>query len=150
MSSSGRGAVKDFKKIFLDTTPIIYLLDNDKNFGEKTSKIFSALSEQNVKFVSSFITVAEYLVYPYRLKNDSLVKTFWDLVNENKMILYSIGHWEAIKAAKIRAEYKHFKPMDSLQLATAILHGCDLFLTNDKQLKQFQEIECVTVEEWEL
>ena len=26
--------MKDFKKIFLDTTPLTYLLDNDKNFGE--------------------------------------------------------------------------------------------------------------------
>ena len=142
--------MKDSKKIFLDTTPIIYLLDNDKNFGEKTCKIFSSLSEQNVKFVSSFITVTEYLVYPYRMKNESLVKAFWDLVNENKMTLYSINHREAIKAAKIRAEYNYFKPMDSLQLAVVTLHGCDLFLTNDKQLKQFQEINCVTVEEWEL
>lgn len=142
--------MKDSKKIFLDTMPIIYLLDNDKNFGEKTCKIFSVLSEQNVKFVSSFITVTEYLVYPYRMKNESLVKAFWDLVNENKMTLYSINHREAVKAAKIRAEYKYFKPMDSFQLAAATLHGCDLFLTNDRQLKQFQEINCVTVEEWEL
>ena len=141
--------MKDFRKIFLDTAPIIYLLDNDKNFGEKTCKIFSALSEQNVKFASSVITIEEYLVYPYRKKNESLVKSFWDLVSENNMILYSINWSEANKAAEIRAEYKHFKPLDSLQLAVACLHGCDLFLTNDKQLKQFTEIKCVTVEEWE-
>lgn len=48
---------------------------------------------------------------------------------------------------KIRAEYKGFKAMDALQLAVACLSACDLFLTNDKQLKQFKEIECVTVEE---
>lgn len=138
----------NFKKIFLDTTPIIYLLDGDKNFGEKTCQIFSALSEQNVKFVSSVITMEEYLIYPYRNKNILLVKSFWDLVNENKIILYPINLPDANKAAKIRAEYKHFKTLDSLQLAVAVLHGCDSFLTNDKQLKQFQEINCVTVEEW--
>ena len=49
----------------------------------------------------------------------------------------------------IRAQYKHFKAMDSLQLATAIESGCDLFLTNDNQLKQFSEIKCVTVEDWQ-
>ena len=142
--------MKDFKKIFLDTAPIIYLLDNDKNFSEKTCKIFSELAEQNIKFVSSVITLEEYLVYPYRKKNELLVKSFWDLVTENQIILHSISWSEADKAAKIRAEYKHFKPLDSLQLAVACLHGCDLFLTNDKQLKQFDEIKCVTVEEWEL
>lgn len=141
--------MKDFKKIFLDTTPIIYLLDNDKNFGEKTAEIFSELSEKNIKFVSSVITVEEYLVYPYRKNNELLVKNFWDFVSENKIVVYSINWSEANKAAKIRAEYKYFKPLDSLQLATAVLHGCDLFLTNDKQLKNFDELKCVTVAEWE-
>lgn len=51
-------------------------------------------------------------------------------------------------AAQIRAEYKDFKAMDSLQLAVAVYTGCDLFLTNDKQLRQFKKLKCVTVEEW--
>lgn len=37
--------------------------------------------------------------------------------------------------------------MDALQLAVACITGCDLFLTNDKQLKQFADIKCITVEE---
>ena len=59
----------------------------------------------------------------------------------------SIDREIAEKAAKIRAEYKFFKTMDALQLATACLSGCDLVLTNDKQLKQFKEIKCLMVEE---
>ncbi len=39
--------------------------------------------------------------------------------------------------------------MDALQLAAACLSKCDLFLTNDKQLKQFKDINCVTVDELE-
>ena len=38
--------------------------------------------------------------------------------------------------------------MDALQLASACTQGCDLFLTNDKQLRQFKELLCVTVDEW--
>lgn len=63
--------------------------------------------------------------------------------------LRSIDKEIAGKAARIRAEFKFFKTMDALQLATACLSGCDLFLTNDKQLKQFKEIKCITVEELE-
>ena len=59
----------------------------------------------------------------------------------------SIDRKIAEKAAKIRAEYRFFKTMDALQLATACIAGCDLFLTNDKQLRQFGEIKCITVEE---
>ena len=61
----------------------------------------------------------------------------------------AIGEKIADKAAQIRAGYKFFKTMDALQLATACITGCDLFLTNDKQLRQFKEIRCFTVEEVE-
>lgn len=33
----------DFKKVFLDTAPFIYFLDNDPNFGTKTEKLFQIL-----------------------------------------------------------------------------------------------------------
>lgn len=39
--------------------------------------------------------------------------------------------WE--RAARIRAVYK-FQALDSIHLASAIEHGCGLFLTNDAQL----------------
>ena len=100
--------------------------------------------------VSSVIVCEEYLVYPYRQKNFPLIETFWEMVKENNITLYQINQSDAVKAAKIRAEYKFFKPLDSLQLAIACQHGCDLFLTNGKQLKQFTEINCVTVEEWQI
>ena len=61
--------------------------------------------------------------------------------------IVSIDGEIAKKAAKIRAEYKAFKSMDALQLSTAVLTGCDLFLTNDKQLKQFSEVKCITVDD---
>ena len=37
--------------------------------------------------------------------------------------------------------------MDSIHLATAIVYGCDVFLTNDKQLKQVEEINVLLVDE---
>ena len=55
----------------------------------------------------------------------------------------------AVKAAQIRADYKYFKAMDALQLATACVNGCDLFLTTDSQLTQFTEIKCATIADWQ-
>lgn len=142
--------MKDFKKIFLDTSPIIYFLDEDKNFGEKSKQIINYFLKKDIKMVSSVVTCEEYLVMPYRKEKNDLIDLFWKFIIDAEIDLYPINQSDAIKAAKIRAEYKFFKPMDALQLAVATLHGCDLFLTNDKQLKQFQEISCVTVEEWQI
>ena len=54
----------------------------------------------------------------------------------------------AKKAAQIRARFKDFKAMDCLQLATACLQQCDLFLTNDKQLRQFDELKCMVIDDF--
>ena len=39
--------------------------------------------------------------------------------------------------------------MDVLQIAAAIVSGCDMFFTNDKQLRQENEIPCMTMEDLE-
>ncbi len=135
-------------KVFLDTTPIIYLLDADINYGEKTSRLLSSLAAQGNHFVSSVITCTEYLVVPYRTNNHLAIDAFWEFVNDCSIDLYSVTKETSIKAAKIRAEYG-FKTMDSLQLAVASLTGCSMFLTNDKQLRQYRDVKCITVEEWD-
>ena len=40
--------------------------------------------------------------------------------------------------------------MDALQLATAIETGCDMFYTNDRKLKQIDEINVITVDELQI
>ncbi|MCM1245321.1 MAG: PIN domain-containing protein [Roseburia sp.] len=53
----------------------------------------------------------------------------------------------AEEGAKIRGKYKKFKAMDALQIATAIVSGCDMFFTNDKQLRQEKELLCMTMDD---
>ena len=139
-----------YSRVFMDTTPLIYFLDDDVHFGEKTRLIFEEALSENADLVTSTITCTEYLVYPYRTGNQEKVEAFFDFMQDCGVPLVEIDIEIAKKAAEIRAEYKSFKAMDALQLATAICTNCDLFLTNDSQLKQFKEIRCVTVEEWEL
>ena len=135
-----------YNKVFLDTTPIIYFLDEDVNFGDKVENILSEILESGRELLTSTITCMEYLTYPYKTRNAEKVDAFFDFVSGCNIAIYSIDMEIAKKAAQIRAEYKAFKAMDTLQLATACITGCDLFLTNDKQLRQFEEIKCITVE----
>ena len=50
-----------------------------------------------------------------------------------------ISEQVAEKAAHIRAKYPDIKLADALQLASSIDCNCDVFFTNDKQLKQVSE-----------
>lgn len=83
----------------------------------------------------------------HRNKEYSFIDMFNRLVATTDMEIVEISREIAKKAAQIRAEYKGIKAMDALQLAAACLSKCDLFLTNDKQLRRFKEIKCITVDE---
>lgn len=140
----------EYKRIFLDTTPLIYFLDADENFGNKARQIFEEILSSSGVIISSVITQEEYSVYPYRTGNRQKLEAFHDFVDNCGIVLLPITETIADCAARIRAEYAGFKGMDSLQLAAALEGESDIFLTNDKQLKQFSKLRVVTVEEWDL
>lgn len=109
----------EYKKIFLDTAPIIYFLDEDINYAEKVEKIFSDILENEKQMVTSTITCTEYMTYPYRMGNEEKINAFLEFFSDCDILLCPIDMEIAMKAAQIRAEYKDFKTMDSLQLAAA-------------------------------
>lgn len=138
----------EYKKVFLDTTPLIYFLDDDIHFGLKTRQIFEEILYNDRLLLTSVLTCMEYLVHPYRTNNQAKIKACADFLNDCHIPVLSINLEIAIRAAQIRAAYKDFKSLDALQLATACVYGCDAFLTNDKQLRQFREIHCLTIDDW--
>ncbi len=142
------GLTTGSKRVFLDTAPIIYFLDNHKLYGEKMALIIDELLKSEIAMVSSVITAEEYLVYPLRMKSQKAVDAFFRFHNDYEIPLVPVSLEIAEKAADIRAVYTHFKSMDALQLASALMMKCDLFLTNDKRLKQFRELPCIIVDEW--
>ena len=87
----------EFKRVLVDTAPIIYYLENSALYMDiEVVDIDSKIAEQ---------------------------------------------------AAKLRGQYKNFKPMDARQIATAIVSGCDMFFTNDKQLRLERELPCMTMDD---
>lgn len=142
----------DCKKVFIDTAPFIYYIEKNEDnpqYFEKVKHFFAECYDKNKDFCTSVITVEEYCVFPYRNHKQCYIDMFEKLIDTLGVSVTEININIAKEAAEIRAEYKTFKSMDALQLAAATLTGCDLFLTNDKQLKQFEGIRCITVDELE-
>ena len=135
----------EFNKVFVDTAPFIYLIEKSDLYLQTTEDFFNYCLDNDKTILTSVITVEEYSVMPYRDNNTNLVADFHRLISATDTEVFCIDEKTADKAAQIRAKYKGFKAMDSLQLASAVINGADLFLTNDKQLKQFDEITVLTV-----
>ena len=134
-------------RIFLDTSPFIYYLDGFEPFASKVEKfLLSAMDTADFLYTST-ITDTEYLVHPYREKSYIKIIAYKSFLQNIHILKTGIDETIAEKAAQIRAFYQGIKTADSLQLAAAIGSGCDLFLTNDKQLKQVSEITVLLVDE---
>lgn len=91
--------------------------------------------------VTSTITLEEYFVFPYRKNLPEYIENFEKFISSLEISVIDIDKAIAKQAAQIRAEFKDFNSMDALQIGTAIISGCDLFLTNDKQLRQEKRIK---------
>lgn len=57
-------------KIYFDTTPLIYFLDDEKPFSDKVANFILEHQEDDDAYIISSIKDAEYLVFPYR-QNDT-------------------------------------------------------------------------------
>ena len=55
----------DFKRVFVDTAPIIYYLENSPLYSEVIKIFFTMCIEKNIQVLTSAITVEEYQEYPY-------------------------------------------------------------------------------------
>lgn len=135
------------RRIYIDTSPYIYYLEKNVQYGDKVKEFFMNHYDLGAEFVTSAITIEEYSIAPYRENNTKLLKDFDMLIEDMNTNVVDITKHIAKKAAQIRAGYRHFKAMDALQLAAAVNCGCDVFLTNGKQLRQFKELKVMTMEE---
>lgn len=137
----------EYKRIFIDTAPIIYYLQHNDMYFDVVKKFFLQIRKEGASFVLSDITTEEYCTYPYRVKNDELIKKYYRFIELSQAEVIHTSDAISRKAAKIRAEYTSFKSMDAFQLAFAVESKCDEFLTNDRQLLQFTDIKCLMVDE---
>lgn len=139
----------DFKKVFIDTSPFIYYLEKSELYFDKAYRFFSMCHEKGIQMVTSALTIEEYCVFPYKNDNTEIIENFDRFLEYMNIKVIPIDVLIAKQGAKVRAKYKDFKAMDVLQVATAIHAHCDMFFTNDKQLRQETEILCITFDDLE-
>lgn len=135
------------RKIFLDTNPIIYLLENRFPYATKVRDFIVNGLDAEAEFYTSTITDAEFLVRPYIVNDIKGISAYKGFLDDLNVLKCFITDEIAEIAARIRAKYPSIKLGDSIQLAASIDCNCDAFFTNDRQLKQVAEINCVLVDE---
>ena len=125
-----------YKKVFLDTNPIIYLLENQEPYSTKVKSFLLDCMGNKSEFYTTTITDIEFMVKPLKEKKLSDIETYKNFLKALNVLKCYINDSIAEQAAKLRVQYENIKLADAIQLAASMDAGCDVFLTNDKQLKQ--------------
>lgn len=73
-------AFRDVSRVFLDTAPVIYYVENNPAYVDVTALIFDGIDAGRWQATTSPITLAETLVVPYRQGFAKLQQDFADLI----------------------------------------------------------------------
>jgi len=114
-------------------------LEKHPQYYPLTLKFFLSLEKGEIQAVSSILSLVEVLSSP-RLEEDiakrSDLKRFF--VEEKNLELHKLDFDIGDKTAELRRQY-HLVVPDAAQLATAILAGTDLFITNDESFRKIKD-----------
>jgi len=127
---------------YLDTAPIIYLVEEVTPFYERASE---RLRKPHILLATSTLSRLETRVKPLREKNQDGLQQFEDFFSSKIILEIGISLEVIDKATELRAKY-NFKTPDALHLAAAITSACEVFLTNDHRLDRCTEIKIETLE----
>lgn len=131
--------IKEGSRIFVDTAPIIYFIESNPIYTHIMDDIFSKTAEGSIQIITSTITFIEVLTKPYMMGQMDIVKSYKDFFyNSFNFSVIDISSDIALLTAKIRASFG-FKLPDAVQLAVFEYTGCDMFITNDNQLKKYDK-----------
>ncbi|MEL7123639.1 MAG: PIN domain-containing protein [Bacteroidota bacterium] len=133
-------------KIFFDTAPFIYLIENHPEFAIKVKTLISNAIINGDQLVTSVVTISEFGVKPTRDNRIDLIEKFDQLLSRLNVEILVIDQSAAKKAYELRAKYKFLKGMDAFQVALSLNSKCNQFVTNDKKLKSITEIDIKTMD----
>ncbi len=127
---------------------LIYLIERHPSHGPIVRDAFTLVDAGRCAGLSSFVTLLEVLVKPFRDGRADLAQKYRDLlIGSRGFSLFPLDRRIAEDGAGIRARYG-FRTPDAIQLATAVRHGADAFLTNDAKLKGFDQLEVLVLDDF--
>lgn len=120
--------------VYLDTNIVIYSVEHNPVFGPKARTRLATVRAAGDALMISDLTRMECLVGPLRSGDAAVEADYHSFFGVTKVVAIAAAVCD--RAARIRATH-NFKPMDALQLAAAVEHGANVFLTADARLAPF-------------
>lgn len=137
-----------FKSAFLDTAPFIYLIEGHLQFAPIVKDILTYCQNHAIVVTTSVLTGLEFKTKPLRANRMDVVNAFDELVAVSHMNVVSITAEIINEALSLQTQLLSLRAMDSMQLGAAVVHQCDVFITNDKRLSPINKPQIITLDQW--
>lgn len=133
--------------VYTDAQIAIYTVDKHPTYGPLCEPLWLEVKAGAVTAVSSELTLLETLVGPLRASDTAFAtrrELLWQQANTR---LIPITQAILREAARLRAAISGLRTPDAIHAATALLHGCALFLTNDVGFRRVPGLSLVILDE---
>jgi predicted nucleic acid-binding protein len=140
--------LRQFRRIGIDTNVLISVFAQE-SLGEKVVPLIDAVANKGThEFVASVLTFSECAVSPYREGNWAALDQVKLMFQMPNLVVYPMDEIVAEEAARVRGVY-NLKMPDVIIVATAIIHGAEVLLTDDRSLGVVKEIRVMGLTELE-
>lgn len=134
--------------IYLDTNIFIYALEAYPEYLKILTEMFRMIDDGRFQAYTSELTLAETLIKPMMDNNVQLQKAYQEAVQTAGFLqVVPVNREILISAARIRSQNVYLKLPDAIHLATAQHKNCQMFVTNDRRLKNFTGINAIILSE---
>ncbi len=134
--------------VALDTPPVIYLIEEHPQYLPIVRPVFAAMAAGKLTGVTSALTLLETLAQPYRIGNAPLAERYEVFLTRSRGLrCEEITRTVLRTAAQLRAA-SSIKTPDAIQLATALIARCPVYLTNDRDLPAIAGIRILQVKSY--
>ena len=134
-----------YRRIGLDTNVLIYYIEEHPIYLKKIEPLIEKIADGKVTGITSYVTLLELLVKPIREGRSDLVGQYKTILT-GQLEMVPMDEAVSMKAAELRAKYGIRTP-DAIQLASVIHKKGDVFITNDRGLKDVKEIKVLILED---
>lgn len=118
--------------VFWDTNLFIYLWDEKSPFRPPVYALRQKMLATQISLVTSTMTLGEIITGPRKAQNEVLAAQYRTGLTQSATVI-PFDEQAADLYATIRAQHDVKQP-DAIQLASAAVHGVELFITNDDKL----------------
>jgi predicted nucleic acid-binding protein len=127
-------------RLYLDANALIYAVEGPARVREQVLDWIDRCEAADGLAITSDLSRMETRVKPMRLSDRATLDRFETILGAGNPLIVPLTPDVVESATHIRAEHG-FRAPDALHLATAVLERADFFLTSDRRLKRFTQVE---------